>query len=157
MPGTAAGGVQGAPPDAARGRCAWLDFLALALRLVAVHEGLEVRAGAELGHRGLRHLDGRAGGWVTGRASWTLALLEDAEPGDGDLVAACHRGLDGIEHRVQGFGRGFLVPQPSRDRVDQITLVHGSLLRFPHRSRGLRLGFATSDLPESRRSDAVAQ
>ena len=108
-------------------------------------------------HRGTRHLDGRAGGRVAGRAGGPLALLEDAEPGDGHLVAARDGGLDGLEHRVHGFGGGFLVPQPSRDRVDQITLVHGSLLRFPHRSRGLRNEIATSDLPESRRSNAVAQ
>ncbi len=129
----------------------------LFLGLLAVDERLEVGAGAELGHRGLRHLDGRAGGRVAGRACGALALLEDAEPGDGHLVAARDGGLDGLEHRVHGFGRGFLVPQPSRDRVDQITLVHGSLLRFPHRSRGLRNEIATSDLPESRRSNAVAQ
>ena len=133
---------------------AWLRLL---LGLLAVDEGLEVRAGAELGHRGLRYLDGRAGGGVAGRTSGSLALLEDAEPGDGYLVSVRDGGLDGLEHRVHGFGRGFLVPQPTRDRVDQITLVHGSLLRFPHRSRGLRNEIATSDLPESRRSNAVAQ
>ena len=77
--------------------------------------------------------------------------------GDGHLVTACDGGLDGLEHRVHGFGGGFFVPQPSRDRIDQITLIHGSLLRFPHRSRGLRNEIATSDLPESRRSSAVAQ
>src|SRR5204863_8287042 len=98
-----------------------------------------------------------AGGVVAGRAGGALALLEDAEPGDGHLVARGDGRLDGLEHRVHGFGRGFLVPQPSRDRVDQITLVHGSLLRFPHRPRGLRYEIATSDLPESRRSSAVAQ
>ena len=127
------------------------------LGLLAVDKSLEVRAGAELGHRGLRHLDGRAGGGVTGRACGALALLEDAEPGNGHLVARGDGGLDCLEHRVHGFGRGFLIPQPSRDRIDQITLVHGSLLRFPHRSRGLRDEIATSDLPESRRSNAVAQ
>ena len=116
-------------------RCCALGLL---LGLLTVDERLEVRASAELGHRGTRHLDGRAGGRVAGRAGGPLALLEDAEPGDGHLVAARNGGLDGLEHRVHGFGGGFLVPQPSRDRVDQITLVHGSLLRFPHRSRGLR-------------------
>jgi D-alanine-D-alanine ligase len=131
--------------------------LGLLLGLLTVDERLEVRSSAELGHRGTRYLDGRAGGRVAGRAGGPLALLEDAEPGDGHLVAARDRGLDGLEHRVHGFGGGFLVPQPSRDRVDQITLVHGSLLRFPHRSRGLRNEIATSDLPESRRSNAVAQ
>jgi len=144
----------GSSPDAARGRCSALGLL---LGLLAVDERLEVRASAELGHRGARHLDGRAGGGVAGRAGGPLALLKDAKPGDGHLVAACDGGLDGLEHRVHGFGGGFLVPQPSRDRVDQITLVHGSLLRFPHRSRGLRNEIATSDLPESRRSSAVAQ
>jgi D-alanine-D-alanine ligase len=144
----------GSSPDAARGRCGALGLL---LGLLAVDECLEVRTGAELGHRGARHLDGRAGGGVAGRAGGPLALLKDAEPGDGHLVAAGDGGLDGLEHRVHGFGGGFLVPQPSRDRVDQITLVHGSLLRFPHRSRGLRNEIATSDLPESRRSSAVAQ
>ena len=132
-------------------------IMKLLLGLLAVDEGLEVRAGAELGHRGLRHLDGRAGGRVAGRARGALALLEDTEPGDGHLVTARDSGLDGLDHRVHGFGCGFLVPQPSRDRVDQITLVHCSLLRFPHRSRGLRCEIATSDLPESRRSNAVAQ
>jgi D-alanine-D-alanine ligase len=135
-------------------RCCALGLL---LGLLTVDERLEVRASAELGHRGSRHLDGRAGGRVASRAGGPLALLEDAEPGDGHLVAARDGGLDGLEHRVHGFGGGFLVPQPSRDRVDQITLVHGSLLRFPHRSRGLRNEIATSDLPESRRSNAVAQ
>src|SRR5690348_16224252 len=135
-------------------RCCALGLL---LGLLTVDERLEVRSSAELGHRGTRHLDGRAGGRVAGRAGGPLALLEDAEPGDGHLVAARDGGLDGLEHRVHGFGGGFLVPQPSRDRVDQITLLHGSLLRFPHRSRGLRNEIATSDLPESRRSNAVAQ
>jgi D-alanine-D-alanine ligase len=131
----------------------------LLLGLVAVDERLEVRAGPELGHRGRRNLDGLVGGRVTGRASRAVALLEDAESGDGHLVAARHGGLDGLEHRVEGFGRGLLVPQPYGDRVDQLTLVHGSgsLLRFPHRSRGLRYETATSDLPESRRSGADAQ
>jgi len=152
---TAAGGVQGLPGCRPRPlRCCALGLL---LGLLTVDERLEVRASAELGHRGTRHLDGRAGGRVAGRAGGPLALLEDAEPGDGHLVAARDGGLDGLEHRVHGFGGGFLVPQPSRDRVDQITLVHGSLLRFPHRSRGLRNEIATSDLPESRRSNAVAQ
>ena len=152
---TAAGGVQGLPGCRPRPlRCCALGLL---LGLLTVDERLEVRASAELGHRGTRHLDSRAGGRVAGRAGGPLALLEDAEPGDGHLVAARDGGLDGLEHRVHGFGGGFLVPQPSRDRVDQITLVHGSLLRFPHRSRGLRNEIATSDLPESRRSNAVAQ
>jgi len=132
---------------------------ALLLGFVAVDERLEVRAGPELGHRGRRNLDGLVGGRVTGRASRAVTLLEDAEPGDGHLVAARHGGLDGLEHRVEGFGRGLLVPQPYGDRVDQLTLVHssGSLLRFPHRPRGLRYETATSDLPESRRSGADAQ
>jgi D-alanine-D-alanine ligase len=116
---------------------AWLGLL-LAARLLAVDEGLEVGTGTELGHRGLRHLDGRTRGRVAGGASGTLALLEDTEPGDGHLVTTRDGRLDGLEHRVHRFGRGFLVSQPSRDRVDQITLVHFSLLRFPHRSRGLR-------------------
>jgi D-alanine-D-alanine ligase len=111
----------GSSPDAARGRCGALGLL---LGLLAVDERLEVRAGAELGHRGLRHLDGRAGGRVTGRTRGALALLEDTEPGDGHLVTARDSRLDGLKDRVHGFGRGFLVPQPSRDRVDQITLVH---------------------------------
>ena len=108
-PQTAAGGVQGSPPDAARGRCAAAP-LGLLLGLLAVDERLEVRASAELGHRGTRHLDGRAGGRVAGRTGGPLALLEDAEPGDGHLVAARDGGLDGLEHRVHGFGGGFLVP-----------------------------------------------
>ena len=97
----------GFSPDAARGRC---GAVGLFLGLLAVDEGLEVRAGAELGHRGTRHLDGRAGGGVAGRAGGPLALLEDAEPGDGHLVAARDGGLDGLKHRVHGFGGGFLVP-----------------------------------------------
>ena len=92
--------------------------------LVAVDEGLEVGSGTELRHRALGHLDGGPGGGVAGGASRTLALLEDAEPGDGHLVTGRDGRLDGLEHRVDGFGRGFLVPQPDRDRVDQITLVH---------------------------------
>jgi D-alanine-D-alanine ligase len=108
-PRTAAGGVQGSPPDAARGRCAAAS-LRLRLGLLAVDERLEVRASAEFGHRGTRHLDGRAGGRVAGRTGGPLALLEDAEPGDGHLVAARDGGLDGLEHRVHGFGGGFLVP-----------------------------------------------
>jgi D-alanine-D-alanine ligase len=92
--------------------------------LVAVDEGLEVGARAELRHRALGHLDGGPGGGVAGGASRTLALLEDAEPGDGHLVAGRDSRLDGLEHSVHGFGRGFLVAQPSRDRIDQITLVH---------------------------------
>jgi D-alanine-D-alanine ligase len=97
----------GFSPDTARGRCGAVGLL---LRLLAVDERLEVRASAELGHRGTRHLDGRAGGGVAGRAGGPLALLEDAEPGDGHLVAARDGGLDGLEHRVHGFGGGFLVP-----------------------------------------------
>jgi hypothetical protein len=97
----------GFSPDAARGRCGAVGLL---LGLLAVDERLEVRASAELGHRGTRHLDGRTGGRVAGRAGGPLALLEDAEPGDGHLVAARDGGLDGLEHRVHGFGGGFLVP-----------------------------------------------
>jgi D-alanine--D-alanine ligase len=139
-PDTAAGGLRVLPGGRPRPSALWL-WLWLLLGLLAVDERLEVRTGAELGHRGTRHLDGRAGGGVTGRPGGPFALLEDAEPGDGHLVAARDGGLDGLEHRVHGFGGGFLVPQPSGDRVDQITLVHGSLLRFPHRSRGFRLWF----------------
>jgi D-alanine-D-alanine ligase len=106
--------------------------------LLAVDEGLEVGARAELRHRTLGHLDGGSGAGVAGGTSRTLALLEDAEPGDGDLVAVRDGRLHGLENRVHGFGRGFLVAQPARDRIDQITLVHDSLLRFPHRPRGLR-------------------
>jgi D-alanine-D-alanine ligase len=116
---TTAGGVQGMPSAVVAA-----SWALLAPRLVAVDESLEVGAGAELGHRGLRHLDGRARGRVAGGAGWTLALLEDAEPGDGYLVTTRDGRLDRFEHRVHGFGRGFLVPQPSRDRVDQITLIH---------------------------------
>ena len=145
----------GCSPDAARGR--WRGSGYYFLGFSPLTSALKSAPAPKLGHRGLRHLDGRAGGGVAGRASGALALLEDAEPGDGYLVTARDGGLDGLEHRVHGFGRGFPVPQPIRDRVDQITLVHGSLLRFPHRSRGLRYEIATSDLPESRRSDADAQ
>jgi len=92
--------------------------------LLAVDEGLEVSARAELRHRALGHLDGGPGAGVAGGTSRALALLEDTEPGDGDLVAGRDGRLDGLEHRVHGFGRGFLVPQPSRDGIDQLTLVH---------------------------------
>jgi D-alanine-D-alanine ligase len=105
--------------------------------LLAVDEGLEVSARAELRHRALGHLDGGPGGRIAGGASRTLALLEDAEPRDGDLVAVRDGRLDGLEYRIHGFGRGFLVAQPTRDRIDQITLVHVPLPRIPHRSRGL--------------------
>jgi D-alanine-D-alanine ligase len=94
------------------------------LWLLAVNEGPEVGAGAELGYRGRRDLDGLPGGGVAGGASRTLGLLEDAEPGDGNLVAVRDGRLDGLEHGVHGFGGGFLAAQPSRDRVDQIMLVH---------------------------------
>ena len=117
-----AGGVQAGSPDAARRRRRWRGLL-LAW-LLAVDEGLEVGARAELRHRTLGHLDGGPGAGVAGGASRTVALLEDAEPGDGHPVAGRDGRLDGLEHRVQGFGRGFLVPQPFRDRVDQIMLVH---------------------------------
>jgi len=114
-------------------------LLFLGRGLAAIDQRLEVRAGAELRHRGRWHVDGGSGGRVTGGASGALALLKDAETGDGHLVAGRHGRLNGLEYRVHGFGRRLLVPQPSRDRVDQITLVHSSLLRFPHgRSRGLR-------------------
>ena len=48
---------------------------------------------------------------------------------------------------------------PSRSEIASIRsrLFICSLLRFPHRPRGLRYEIATSDLPESRRSQAVAQ
>jgi D-alanine-D-alanine ligase len=92
--------------------------------LGAVDQGLEVGARAELRHRALRYLDGGPGGGVAGGASRTLALGEDTEPGDGHLVAVRHGGLDGLQHGVHGFGRGFPATQPPRDRVDQITLVH---------------------------------
>jgi hypothetical protein len=113
--------------------------------LVAVDEGLEVGTRAELRHRALGHLDGGPGGGVTGGASRTLALLEDAESGDGHLVADRDGRLDGLEHRVDGFGRGFLVPQPDRDRVDQITLVHVHS-RSPPQVAWLRFADARRDL-----------
>src|SRR5215471_5539327 len=107
----------------------------------AIHEGLEVRAGAELRHRGRGDLDRVTGRGVTGRASGPLALLEDAEASDGDLVATGHRRLDRVEDGVQRLGCRLLVPQPARDRVDQITLVHYSLLRSPREAApGARLG-----------------
>jgi D-alanine--D-alanine ligase len=81
--------------------------------LGAVDGGLEVGAGAELGHRGGRHLDARTGGRVTGRARWALGLLEDTEAGDGDLVALGDGGLDGVEHGVDRLGRRLLVPHPA--------------------------------------------
>jgi D-alanine-D-alanine ligase len=115
-----------------------VPLLLLLARLLAVDQGLEVGAGPEPGHRGLRHLDGGPGGRVTGRAGRPLGLLEHAEPGDGDLVAVGDGRLDGLEHRVHGFGRGLLVPQPTRDGVDQITLVHVHSCASPHRSRGRR-------------------
>ena len=110
----------GQVPGVRRPPWPWL----LLARLLAVDEGLEVSARAELRHGGRWHLDRLVGGRVAGGASRTVALLEDAEPGDGDLVAGRDGRLDGLEHRVHGFGRGFLVPHPARDRVDQITLVH---------------------------------
>src|SRR5580693_183763 len=127
--------------------------------LVAVDDGLEVRAGPELGHRRLRHPDGRPGGRVTGRAGGPVLLLEYAEPGDRDLVALGHGELNRVEHRVHGLGRGLLVPQPAGDRIDQVTLVHVSLLRFPLTGgRADRAAVtATSDLPEIRRCSALAQ
>jgi D-alanine-D-alanine ligase len=154
----AAGGVRAGSPDAAR--CRWRAVLLLAAWLLAVDEGLEVSARTELRHRALGHLDGGPGGGVAGGASRALALLEDTEPGDSHLVAGRDGRLDGLEHRVHGFGRGLLVTQPSRDRVDQITLVHVHSCASPTG----RVGYdppdarrATSDLPESRRSSAVAQ
>jgi D-alanine-D-alanine ligase len=149
VPRTAAGGVRAGPGRRPRWR--------LLAGLVAVDESLEVGSRAELRHRAAGHLDGGPGGGVTGGASRALALLEDAESGDGDLVAGGDGRLDGLEHRVHGFRGGLLVPQPSRDRVDQITLVHIPLLRFPHKAARAPYGIATSDLPESRRSSAVAQ
>jgi D-alanine--D-alanine ligase len=142
-PQTTDGGSEGClppvPPSVCTGLGLGLGLLLLGRRLAAVHQRLEVRARAELRHRGRRHVDGLAGGRVTGRASRAVALLEDAETGDGHLVALGDGGLDGLKHRVHGFGRGLLVPHPIRDRVDQITLVHSSLLRFPHwRSLGFR-------------------
>src|SRR5580700_7858537 len=55
--------------------------------LVAVDDRLEVRAGPELGHRRLRHLDGRAGGRVASRAGRPDGFLEYPESGYGDFVA----------------------------------------------------------------------
>ncbi len=134
---TAAGGVQGCPdaarfspptvrrsPFAVRRSPTMAGRLLLAARLLPVDEGLEVGTRTEPRHRALGHLDGGPGGGVAGGTSRTFALLEDAEPGDGHLVAVRNGRLDGLKHRVHGFSRGFLVPQPSRDRVDQITLVH---------------------------------
>jgi hypothetical protein len=65
--------------------------------LAAVDEGLEVGAGAELGRRRRRHLDDLIGGRVAGRTSGAISLLEDAEPGDGYLVA----GIDYRPDRVR--------------------------------------------------------
>jgi hypothetical protein len=100
-------------------------------RLGTVHQSLEVRARAELRHRGSGHLDRVSGGRVTRRTRRALALLEDPESRDRDLVAACNGRLDGLEDCVQRLGRGLLVPQATRDGVDQITLVHYPLLRSP--------------------------
>src|SRR5215471_1542989 len=94
---TAAGGL---PP--ARG-----DLL-----LIAVDESLEVSPRAELGHRRLGHLDGRAGRRIPCRAGRTVGLLENTESGNRYLVALGDRALDGVENCVQRFGGGFLVPHP---------------------------------------------
>src|SRR5262249_34393662 len=101
--------------------------------LGAVDEGLEVRAWPELRHRGRGHLDRRTGGGAPSSPGRAVALLEDAESRDGDLVAVGHGRLDGVEDRVQRFGRGLLVPQATRDRVDEITLVHFFHLCLPPR------------------------
>jgi D-alanine--D-alanine ligase len=95
------------PPDTAvRSSVERADLLLLgSSRLRAVDHRLEVRSSAELRHRRRRHVDGGAGGRITGGASGTLGLLEDAEAGDGHLVALSYGRLDGLEHRVHCFGR----------------------------------------------------
>ncbi len=94
------------------------------LLLVAVHQGLEVGACPELRYRGLGNLDGRAGGWVPRGSGGPVGLFEDAESSDRYLVALGDRVLDGVEKCVNGLSCGLLVPQPARNRIDQVTLVH---------------------------------
>ena len=118
-------------------------------RLVPVDQGLEVRPGAELRHRARGHVDLGTRRGVTRRPSRALALLEDAETGDRDLVAACHGRLDGLEDCVQRLGRGLLVPQATRERVDQITssINHSAFLHGRPRCGHVRC-IATPDQPK---------
>src|SRR5882724_2757402 len=71
----------------------------------AIDERLEVRSGTELRNRGRGHRNRVAGRGVAGRAGRPLALLEDPEASDGDLVATSHRRLDRLENGVQRLGR----------------------------------------------------
>ena len=63
-------------------------------------------------------------GLRTQRASRTR-FSNEAEPGDGDLLALRDLAGDGVQHRVEGVRRGLLVAfEASREGVDQLTLVH---------------------------------
>src|SRR6266542_6938804 len=70
--------------------------------LLAVDDRLEIGSGPELGDRGLGHLDGSAGRRVARGTGRPDGLLEDAESGDGYLVALGDCRLDGVDYRVNG-------------------------------------------------------
>jgi hypothetical protein len=85
---------------------------------------LPARARTERRHGGLLHLHRLASAWVTSGPGGPNALLEHAEPGDRHLVALGHGVLDLGEYRVERSGRRLPVAQTSRERFDELGLVH---------------------------------
>ena len=83
---------------------------------------LQVSARAELRHRGLLDLHGRAGLRVAPHAGRTLDLLEDAEAGDGDLLALRDALGDVVDDRVERLPARLLGDATRAARVDELAL-----------------------------------
>ena len=86
---------------------------------------LELRAGTERGHGSRLHLHGLAGARIARNASGALALLENAEAGDGDAVALVHGAHDGVDDVLDGGGGlPTIRAQLLREYVDELCFVH---------------------------------
>src|SRR6266536_1039749 len=98
------------------------------LHLALGDERLEARAGTERRNGGLLDLHRFSGAWVARGSRGSDLLFEDAETGDGYLLTLGDDVLDLGQHCVQRLCRGSLVTETSRQRIDELGLVHDFLL-----------------------------
>src|SRR5262245_38277423 len=114
---------------------------------------LQLRAGRDLGRVGGRDLDRLTRLRVAPGAGGPVGLLDAEEPGQGDLVAGADRVHGGVGEPVQhGPHVGLAHAGGAGDRIDQLALVHYTLLGL-----GGRSGRSRNDLLGTRRVDLTPQ